>query len=61
MAIYKLVRRFEDGREEPLPFDVIGGWFLKPGSGMTIDDEAWTVAEVFEHPPTVVATKLKQQ
>jgi hypothetical protein len=57
LAIYKLVRRHEDGHEEPLPFDVIGGWFLKVGSPMTIDEESWTVAEVVEVPPTVIATK----
>lgn len=60
MAIYKLVRRHEDGREEPLPFDVIGGWFLKVGARMTIDDETWTVTEIAEVPPTLIATKQKQ-
>jgi hypothetical protein len=60
MAIYKLVRRFEDGREEPLPFEVIGGWFSKVGTGLTIDDETWVVAEIIEHPPTLVATKPQQ-
>jgi hypothetical protein len=57
LAIYKLVRRFPDGREEPLPFEHIGGWFLKEGSGIVIDDESWTVAEIHEVPPTIIATK----
>jgi hypothetical protein len=57
MAIYKLVRRFEDGHEEPLPFEHIGGWFLKEGSGITIDDETWVVAEIIAHPPTLITTK----
>jgi hypothetical protein len=57
MAIYKLVRRFDDGREEPLPFEVLGGWYSKIGMGIRIDDESWVVTEILEHPPTFVATK----
>ena len=57
MAIYKLVRRYEDGREEPLPFEMIGGWFLKVGQPVTIDEETLTIAEIAEVPPTIFATK----
>jgi hypothetical protein len=57
VAIYKLVRRFEDGHEEPLPFEHIGGWFLKVGTGIKIDDESWMVTEIIGVPPTLVATK----
>jgi hypothetical protein len=39
---------------------VIGGWFSKVGTGLTIDDETWVVAEIIEHPPTLVATKPQQ-
>ena len=55
MAIYKLVRRFDDGHEEPLPFEQIGGWFSQVGMGLRIDDESFVVVEIIEHPPTLVA------
>jgi hypothetical protein len=57
MAIYKLVQRYEDGREEPLPFEHVGGWFMKVGTGITIDNESWTITEIVDHPPTLIATK----
>jgi hypothetical protein len=61
MPDYRLIRRFDDGREELSSFDAPLGSGIEVGRQITLDGEQWTIVEATPSqdglPPTLVVSR----